>query len=354
MPLLCPCCVDPDEDDDIKYLSLFGTPAHVSAKFVVPSSLFLKDSVCRFFVYMVLFLVMRAGFNFAMILLQSRSIFGDHGNGDGDDAGGKDDDNRCKQNQFLALPTFLFYCVPLVLLHAFAAIIGRVEDSTTLKNIILLISALVAASWWTAVALMSVHDNADILEITGACLSFFYIGAYVAASVYFPYRLSSYGEGLRPIGRRIRLASIVFALFFVFRAVIVSPRIQDKLVTALSSDWYLVGYMLSDLAPVVMTMYFLHTRQESVSGGASAGLVSRSGLKAGGAASTSSGGSNSKGTLHSLRTNNNSIAPNGADPAVAINTASPDVQQRDCPQFTSPRSEALESVGEDGLSLPAS
>eukprot|EP00388_Colpodella_angusta_P003847 GDKJ01013243.1.p1 GENE.GDKJ01013243.1~~GDKJ01013243.1.p1 ORF type:complete len:101 (+),score=2.25 GDKJ01013243.1:1-303(+) len=83
-----------------------------------------------------------------------------------------------------------------------------------------------------------------------------------------------------------------------------------------------------------MTMYFLHTRQEQVAGSAAQRAPSP---RVKGPASNSSGAdsNNSRGTLQSMRTNNNSIIQNNAN-----NKGSP----------TSPE-EAPASTSSEGLQM---
>ena len=256
------------EDDDITATApRLGFPANIDVGFEVPPSLFLNDSSCRFLLFIAFSLSLRASFNLAMVLLQHRSIFiysQDFVTEDGRSLFGEPDRGRCEQNQFLALPSFLFYCAPLVLLHTFASIIARVGRSGSIaQHVVAAATGLFCLVWWVSVGLMTFFDYADLLEHVGMCVSAAYAAAYVGAFFYFPHQLRHYGREVHGTVLRIRSTAAVIATFFLWRAIVIAPRVQDAMVEAMTLPWYMVGYMLSDLIPVVLTIVFLHARADA-------------------------------------------------------------------------------------------
>eukprot|EP00744_Colponema_vietnamica_P016077 GILI01022547.1.p1 GENE.GILI01022547.1~~GILI01022547.1.p1 ORF type:complete len:223 (+),score=63.59 GILI01022547.1:538-1206(+) len=175
-----------------------------------------------------------------------------------------DIDSRNYQDLFFSLSTFLYYCLPLVLLHTFASILERVSGKSGFRRAVIGIFAVQFTLYWLITLLLGFKapnmDNS--LEYVGVVLSVGYVFLYIYAAHYFPRELLTFGPQLLDVSRRIKSSAIVFAVCMGLRVVVILPFLQDRLTNLLTTSGIIALYMPLDLVPTALCMYVLHKRQD--------------------------------------------------------------------------------------------
>lgn len=274
----------------------FRTPA-IKDTFRLSPYLFLKDHICRFFFFITIFAALRAALNLAGTLFENKQLYtiSDAHIGDSE--------------IFFSLPNFLFYMLPLVLLHTYASILDDASAGSTrvpatrrllrerlqsfdgpnsskrlsrraltlhivsghqpARRLIRVAMVVGSISYWTTVFVAAVSDDGDAIDAAdnklqwwGSMASIIIVLLNIFALIYFPQRLDGLvGANQTPqtqlVKVRMRNTSIVMCVAFTVRFIFVLPAMHQQMVNHMSTQWYYSLYMPLDLIPSAVLMIFL-------------------------------------------------------------------------------------------------
>ena len=222
----------------------------VDPAFVVSSMMFCKDRICRFFMFVVVFLLSRAVSTLGQLL----ALY---------------DLPLKKADAYYAVSSWMYYCLPLVLLHIFSTVMERVDPSPVMRymryGVIFMFWAMTVTFFLSIVLVITVEDTID--QYWGVVVNVIIVLWYSFTAHYIPKRLRSFGAVLEPIAKRIRNTSILFAVTFFLRILFDLPPLQNYYIDKVGNYWIITIYLPFDLVPTGLTLLFLHSRESSAAVG---------------------------------------------------------------------------------------
>lgn len=211
----------------------------------------LKDDASMFYMCLVVFAISRSVTNQAWLMITTKQA---------DIINSRND-----QDLFFAFSTFLYYIVPILLLHAFLhmADVERDQKRAVYAKYLSIVIAIYTILYWLFVVLQIVVGVHFISEYFGMIVSGCFALAFLATSQIVPRRLLKYGILLEDSAKRVRAVSTFLSLCFVGRLAMLLPPVQAEYQHM--QAWSLVLYCCFDIIPTCLSLFFLHRKDERAS-----------------------------------------------------------------------------------------